>query len=165
MSKLFFVFPLLLLPFFVTAKDSGYGNTEWGMTPNQVISAQKGKAHSITPQKYKENWGKVSMENVNIASGMFTVTFIFDASDKLVQTNLSSSEKKNEGIAQNQFNALNNLLTQKYGDPKFSSDDKVTWKNDGTTIELNKMIISGVMAQTLVRYIPNTTVVSDTSNL
>ncbi|EDO8732429.1 hypothetical protein IN26_21235, partial [Salmonella enterica] len=109
--------------------------------------------------------GKVSIEDVNIGSGIYTVTFIFDASDKLVQTNVASKEKKNEGIANNQFNTLNQLLTQKYGKPQFVSDEKATWKTDTTTIELNKMIISGIMAQTLVRYIPNKTVISDTSNL
>ncbi|MBJ5337916.1 hypothetical protein JGG14_24630, partial [Salmonella enterica subsp. enterica serovar Typhimurium] len=105
------------------------------------------------------------IEDVNIGSGIYTVTFIFDASDKLVQTNVASKEKKNEGIANDQFNLLNQLLTQKYGKPQFVSDEKATWKTDTTTIELNKMIISGIMAQTLVRYIPNKTVISDTSNL
>ncbi|CQR19858.1 TPA: hypothetical protein ACJGPK_004784 [Salmonella enterica subsp. enterica serovar Weltevreden] len=165
MKKQILALALLSLPLIGMAKDSGYGNTEWGMTPNQVVAAQKGKAHLIPPQKYKDQWGKVSIEDVNIGSGIYTVTFIFDASDKLVQTNVASKEKKNEGIANDQFNLLNQLLTQKYGKPQFVSDEKATWKTDTTTIELNKMIISGIMAQTLVRYIPNKTVISDTSNL
>lgn len=165
MKKQLLALTLLLLPFFSMAKGAGYGNTEWGMNPSQVVAAQNGKAHLITPQQYKDRWGKASIENVNIASGLYTVTFIFDTSEKLVQTNVASNEKKNEGIIQNQFGSLNQLLTQKYGKPQFESGEKVTWKTADTTIELSKMIISGIMAQTVVRYIPNSTVTSDTSNL
>lgn len=165
MKKQLLALTLLALPLFAMAKGAGYGNTEWGMNPSQVVAAQNGKAHLITPQKFKDNWGKASIENVDIASGLYTVTFLFDTSDKLVQTNVASNERKNEGIINNQFDSLNQLLTQKYGKPQFEGSEKVTWKTADTTIELNKMIISGVMAQTVVRYIPNNAVTSATSNL
>ena len=42
------------------------------------------------------------------------VTFLFNSSDRLVQTNVASNEKKNEGIVARQFGTLNQLLTQKY---------------------------------------------------
>lgn len=73
--------------------------------------------------------------------------------------------RKNEGIAASQFSTLSQLLTQKYGKPEFSDSDKATWKLPDTTVELSQLVISGIMAQTVVRYIPNSRVASDTSNL
>ena len=105
------------------------------------------------------------IDNVSIGSGLYTVTFLFNSADRLVQTNVASNEKKNEGIAASQFSILSQLLTQKYGKPEFSDSDKATWKLPDTTVELSKMVISGIMAQTFVRYIPNSRVASDTSNL
>lgn len=165
MNKHFLAFSLLAVSFATTAKGVGYGNTEWGMTPSQVVAAQKGNAHIIAPEKYKDSWGKVRTDNVNIGSGLYTVSYLFDSSDRLIQANVASNEKSNVGIIQNQFDALHQLLTQKYGKPQFEGSDKVTWKTADTTIELSKMIIQDILAQNVVRYVPNGKVNSDTSNL
>ena len=152
----------LLIPIVTFA---GYGNTDWGMTPSQVVAAEKGRAKIITPAQYKIGIGKVQSENIEVSSGLYTATFIFDNDDRLIQTNLVSNEKNNAGIAQIHFNSLNKLLTQKYGEPSFKSAESVTWKTPDTTIELNKTIIPRILAQTSVRYIPNSKVDSDTSSL
>ncbi|EPR3366231.1 hypothetical protein ACV1FA_01840 [Klebsiella quasipneumoniae] len=165
MNKLFIALTFLLTPIFAIANGAGYGNTKWDMTPTQVIAAQGNGAHLISPEKFNGSFGKVRIDNISIGSDLYTVTFLFDNSDRLVQTNVASNEKKNEGIVARQFSALNQLLTQKYGKPEFSDADKATWKLSDTTIELSKMVISGIMAQTIIRYIPNSRVVSDTSNL
>ena len=165
MKKNFLALALLTLPLIASAKGTGYGKTEWGMSPSQVVAAQNGKANIIAPEKYKDSWGKVRTDNLNIASGLYTVSYLFDASDRLVQTNVASNEKHNVGIINNQFASLHQLLTQKYGKPQFEGSDKVTWKTADTTVELSKMIIEGVMAQNVVRYVPNDKVTSDTSNL
>ena len=65
----------------------------------------------------------------------------------------------------NNFKTLSQLLTQKYGSPQFQGTDSVTWKTADTTIELKKLIVGSVIAQTSIRYIPNSKVVVDTSNL
>lgn len=161
--KEFFILCVAFL--FPVVAQAGYGNTQWGMTPNQVVEAEKGRAKIITPIKYNNGVGKAQVDNVNIASGDYTVTFIFDSGDRLVQTNLISDEKKNVGIINSSFNSLHQLLTQKYGEPSFKGSDSVTWKTDDSTIELRKMVIPGVMAQTSVRYIPNSKIEADTSNL
>lgn len=165
MKKLLMAFVILTLPLLSIAKGIGYGNTKWDMNPSEVVAAQGNGAHLISPEKYKDNFGKVRIDNVSIGSGLYTVTFLFNSADRLVQTNVASNEKKNEGIAASQFGTLSQLLTQKYGKPEFSDSDKVTWKLPDTTVELSKMVISGIMAQTVVRYIPNSRVASDTSNL
>jgi lipopolysaccharide export LptBFGC system permease protein LptF len=165
MKKIILALAILTLPLLSFAKGVGYGNTKWDMNPTEVIAAQGNGAHLIPPEKYKERVGKVRIDNVSIGSGLYTVTFLFDSSDRLVQTNVSSNERKNEGIIVQQFGTLNQLLTQKYGKPEFSDSDNATWKLRDTTVELSKMVISGIMAQTVVRYIPNSRVANDTSNL
>ena len=165
MKKMLVALVLLLAPLLAFAGGSGYGNTKWGMNPTEVVTAQGNGAHLIAPEKFKGSVGKVRIDNVSIGSGLYTITFLFDSSDRLVQTNVASNEKKNEGIVARQFGTLNQLLTQKYGKPEFSDSDKATWKLPDTTVELSQMIISGIMAQTFVRYIPNSRVASDTSNL
>lgn len=165
MKKLLIAFVILTLPMLSFAKGIGYGNTKWDMSPSEVVAAQGNGAHLISPEKFKGSVGKVRIDNVSIGSGLYSVTFLFDSSDRLIQTNVASNEKKNEGIVARQFGTLNQLLTQKYGKPEFSDSDKATWKLPDTTVELSQMVISGIMAQTIVRYIPNSRVASDTSNL
>lgn len=135
------------------------------MKPSEVVAAQGNGAHLIAPEKYTGGVGKVRIEKVTIGSGLYTVNFLFDDSDRLVQTNVSSVEQNNEGIIVRQFDTLNQLLTQKYGKPEFANADSVTWKLPSTTVELSKMVISGIMAQTVIRYIPTSRVAQDTSNL
>lgn len=165
MKKLLMAFVLLTLPVLAFAKGMGYGNTKWDMNPSEVVAAQGNGAHLISPEKYKGSVGKVRIDNVSIGSDLYTVTFLFGTSDRLVQTNVASNEKKNEGIVARQFGTLNQLLTQKYGKPEFSDSNKTTWKLPDTTVELSQMVISGIMAQTIFRYIPNSRVANDTSNL
>lgn len=165
MKKLLMAFVILTLPLLSIAKGIGYGNTKWDRNPSEVVAAQGNGAHLISSEKYKDNFGKVRIDNVSIGSGLYTVTFLFNSADRLVQTNVASNEKKNEGIAASQFSTLSQLLTQKYGKPEFSDSDKATWKLPDTTVELSQLVISGIMAQTVVRYIPNSRVASDTSNL
>ncbi|MBJ4924063.1 hypothetical protein JGF34_25035, partial [Salmonella enterica subsp. enterica serovar Agona] len=64
MKKQILALALLSLPLIGMAKDSGYGNTEWGMTPNQVGAAQMGKAHLVPPQTYEGRWGREGIEDV-----------------------------------------------------------------------------------------------------
>jgi hypothetical protein len=144
---------------------AGYGDTQWGMSPAQVVEVEKDRAKMVEPIKYANGIGKAQINNISIASGDYTVTFIFDGNDRLVQTNLISNEKKSAGIADSRFKSLHQLLTQKYGEPSFKNSESATWKTGDTTIELRKTIIPGIMAQTSVRYIPNSKIEADTANL
>ncbi|MFQ1682657.1 hypothetical protein ACK08B_22700 [Pantoea dispersa] len=165
MKKILIAAALLVSPLLACAGGAGYGNTKWDMRPSEVVAAQGNGAHLIAPEKYKGSVGKVRIDNVTIGSDLYTVNFLFDDSDRLMQTNVTSNEKKNGGIIARQFDTLNQLLTQKYGKPEFANSDSVTWKLPTTTVELSKMIIPGIMAQATIRYIPNSRVTKDTSNL
>ncbi|HCD6796393.1 TPA: hypothetical protein NDW04_003116, partial [Klebsiella pneumoniae] len=107
MKKMLVALVLLLAPLLAFAGGSGYGNTKWDMSPSEVVTAQGNGAHLISPEKYNDNFGKVRIDNVSIGSGLYTVTFLFNSSDRLVQTNVASNEKKNEGIVARQFGTLN----------------------------------------------------------
>ena len=165
MKKFLVAVTFLVMPLLAHAGGAGYGNTKWDMRPSEVVAAQGNGAHLIVPEKYKGSVGKVRIDNLSIGSGLYTVNFLFDDSDRLIQTNVSSVEKKNEGIIARQFDTLNQLLTQKYGKPEFANAHSVTWKLPSTTVELSKMVISGIMAQTVIRYIPTSRIAQDTSNL
>lgn len=162
MKKLFLSCLVFLFPIITYA---GYGNTQWGMTPDQVVAAENGKAKIIKPNQYKIGYGKAQSDNIEISSGIYTVTFIFDNEDRLIQANLTSNDKNNAGIAEIRYESLSKLLTQKYGEPSFKSSGSVTWKTADTTIELSKIIIPRVLAQTSVRYMPNSKAESDASSL
>lgn len=164
----FFLITLAFVLFspLVIAKELGYGKTEWGMNPQQVVIAEKGKAQIIEPKEYTGGLGKARIDNIKIDGSTYTATFVFDASDQLTATYLISDEKKNAGITNLEFNSLNKLLTQKYGNPQFRSGDTVTWKTSNTTIELKKIIIKSISyANATVSYIPNSKAKDDTSNL
>ncbi|MFS7385176.1 hypothetical protein [Rahnella sp. Larv3_ips] len=165
MKKHFLGAMLLCLPVLAIAQsESGYGKTTWGMTPSQVVAAQGERARLIKPEKYKGSWGKVSINPVNIGASDYKVVFLFDDNDHLIQTNVSSLEQKNAGIIEDQFQNLRKLLTQKYGQPQFDGET-VTWKTAVTTIELSKMVITGIVAQVSIRYLPNQRVQGDTQDL
>lgn len=96
---------------------------------------------------------------------MYTVNFLFDNSDHLTQTNVTSNEANNIGIINLRFNELNKLLTQKYGKPEFQNNDLVNWKNNSTSIELRKMVIPGVTAKVMIRYTSSENLSNETVNL
>lgn len=136
------------------------------MNPHQVVIAETGKAQTIEPKEYTGGLGKVRIDNVKIDGSTYTATFVFDESDQLIATYLVSNEKKNAGITNLEFNSLNKLLTQKYGNPQFRSSDTVTWKTSSTTIELKKIIINSISyANATVSYTPNNKAKDDASNL
>ena len=85
---------LLISPILAFANGAGYGKTTWGMSPQEVVAVESNRATLIEPKKYSGAWGKVQINNVSIGSGSYTVDFLFDESDKLVQTNVTSNEKR-----------------------------------------------------------------------
>lgn len=166
MKRLFTVLALVLFPVLVFAKGIGYGNTQWGMNPNQVVIAEKGKAKIIEPKEFTGGLGKARAENIKIDGSTYTATYVFDDSNQLVATYLISNEKSSTGITNSEFNSLDKLLTQKYGKPQFKNENTVTWKTSSTTIELKKIIVNSISyASATVSYVPNSKVESDISNL
>ena len=78
MKKLALLIVGLAISISAFANDLGYGNTKWGMTPNEVIVAEQGRAHTIKSEKYGDSWGKVRIDEVKIAGDIYKVNFLFD---------------------------------------------------------------------------------------
>jgi len=93
MYKIIVFGTLLVMPLLAHAGGAGYGNTKWDMRPSEVVAAQGNGAHLIAPEKYKGSVGKVRIDKVDIGSGLYNVNFLFDDSDRLVQTNVTSVEQ------------------------------------------------------------------------
>ncbi|EPO4621392.1 hypothetical protein ACUAXQ_004886 [Escherichia coli] len=165
MKKIILVMLLLVMPITSFSKELGYGNTTWGMTPDEVLQTQNESQKLLPPEKYSNSKAKVKIDNVNIGSGMYTVNFLFDNSDHLIQTNITSNEANNIGIINLRFTELNKLLTQKYGKPEFQNNDLVNWKNASTSIELRKMVIPGISSKVMIRYTSLEKSENETKNL
>lgn len=144
----------------------GYGKTNWGMTPTEVLQAEQGRAHLVNPPaKYKNSLGMVSVDKLEIGGHLFKVVYQF-TDNKLSQVLVQGLEEKNSGINRNTFASLESLLTQKYGQSNFKDEGKrVTWKRDGTSIELTLLDIEGVITLVTVAYMPESETNKQTENL
>lgn len=110
---------------------AGYGKTIWGMTPDEVVNAEAPRAEKLEkPEKYTIGLGIVKIKEIQIEGTKFSVTFVFDESEKkLQQVILTSAEKKNEKINARSFSSVEKLLTMKYGPPTFKEGTSVVFGN------------------------------------
>ena len=162
--SLLFVF----LSFSVGAETlDGYGKSKWGMSPQQVVEAEGGRAHLLkTPVKYFNSFGKVSINSVEIGSSDYEVIYLFDKENKLVQVNVSSKEKENNLIHDSNFKTVESLLTQKYGAPTYREGGvKSMWNMKGTTIELEHIYVANVVTQLTISYVPEAVTKNNTNNI
>lgn len=167
MKKILISAFLVVLPVISFAKlTTGYGNTEWGMTPAQVISAEKGRAKLVEPMNFHESYGRVQISDIDLGSVKYTATFLFDKNDKLIQTNLTSGNVQNEYIINSNFEYILENLTHKYGKPDYSGPHNASWKTKETTIQLKRSIDKRLsISEIFIRYVPNSTIAKTTSNL
>lgn len=144
----------------------GYGNTKWGMSPEQVVRAEGGKARALDkPIKYSGSEGLVKIDNTKIANRDFDITYLF-VNDHLVQVNVSAKGKSNILINRDVFNNLESLLTQKYGSPTYSDAGKsIAWRLGETTVNLSMLNIEGVISSLSVSYKPSSALSADTGAL
>lgn len=146
----------------------GYGKTIWGMTPDEVLSAETPRAEKLEKtEKYKTGLGMVTIKEIEIGIHKFSVIFIFDESNqKLKQVNLTGLEKKNPGINSQAFSTVEKLLTEKYGPPTFKEGKRlVSWKLPKTSIDLNHANIPGIITQVTVSYKPSDAGVNSSRDL
>lgn len=137
MKKFILAISFIFIPILTLAND--YGNTKWGMSPEQVILAEKGKAIAIEDKDYTYGKAKAKSENIEIGSFSHTIYYIFDNANKLIGVEIKPDSNNNRYAVDSNFANLNSLLTQKYGKPKFSDEKKSTWRTKDTTIELIKI--------------------------
>ena len=57
---------------------AGYGNTAWGMTPDQVLNAEAPRAERLEkPLKFKTGLGIIIIKKVQLGGAKFSAVFIF----------------------------------------------------------------------------------------
>ena len=138
---------------------AGYGKTVWGMTPDEVVIAEKPRAEKLEKtEKFKNGLGMVTIKEIQIGITKFSAIFIFDESgQKLYQVNLTGAEKKNAAINAQSFASIEKLLTEKYGSPTYKDGTRnVSWKLAKTTIELTHMHMPDIISKLIISYKPAT---------
>lgn len=119
----------------------GWNKARWGMTENEVLKVLEGKATAIEkPQKYQglskqwDAYAPVVLDEIEIGNDKYTVDFIFDDNDKkLIMVIVSIKDKSPSEV---QFSSLEQMLTEKYGSPSFTKDDKTPDKRLSTGVVL-----------------------------
>lgn len=162
MKKFILAITLIFIPILTLA--NGYGNTKWGMSPEQVILAEKGKAIAIDDKNYTYGKAKAKSENIEIGLSSHTIYYIFDNVNKLIGVEIKPDSNDNPYAVDSNFANLNSLLTQKYGKPKFSDEKKSTWRTQDTTIELIK-IKAMTFSAVYLSYKPNSLADKATASL
>lgn len=168
MKKIILFFALMVIPLLSFAQQiSGYSDTKWGMTPDAVVSAEKGKAHiQATPDVFLYGKGLVKIDNISIGGDSYKVDFIFNARQKLVMVNVVSPEHAPEFVNQQKFLKLESLLTQKYGSPKYKDGHfKVVWDLGETIVSLVHLYIGGESYSVSVSYASSEITKKETENL
>lgn len=161
---------VLFLVFSISAIASdrikGYGNSYWGMTTDEVISVENGRAHKIVPPlKYHETQGAVGIDKINIDGYDFKVVYQFKG-NVLAQVIVQSLNNKFVSINKMAFQSVESLLTQKYGIPKYKEPYKeIVWTHSGTNINLSHAIIDGISNFVTITYKPESEQDKKTENL
>ncbi len=107
----------------------GWNKARWGMTENEVLKVFEGKATAVEkPQKtlgLSKQWDAyvlVVLDEIEIGKDKYTVNFIFDGNDKkLIKVAVVIKDKSPSEL---QFSSLEQMLTEKYGSPSFTKDDR-----------------------------------------
>jgi hypothetical protein len=128
---------------FGQTKDvEGWNKARWGMTENEVLKVFEGKATAIEkPVKCKglsnqwDAYALVVLDEIEIDKDKYTVKFVFDGNDKKLIAVIVST--KDERPSESQFLSLEQMLTEKYGSPSFTKDDR----------EPDKRLSSGVILE------------------
>ena len=136
----------------------GYGKAVWGMTPNEVLKAEKPRAEKlIKPEKYDSTLAIISINELKIGISKFRAIFLFDESGhKLEQVNLNSIENDTFTNAST-FTSIEKLLTEKYGVPTYKKGNStVFWKMKHTSIDLQLIDVpSANISKVVISYQPS----------
>jgi len=132
---------LLLIAFPLTSigqpKDlRGYGNTEWGMSPDKVLEIGSETKKVKDPTNYMEAYAPISK---SFDSSIYTVKvdFQFTAdSDSLAQVLLIPDNESSVA-----FQHMTEELVRRYGEPTFrrehEGDIDIYWRFPTTTVEIS----------------------------
>ena len=154
---------LLLLAVFAppvladTADVFGWSNARWGMSETEVAAAFAGDIVRLEKaEDYRDDYSPLGIDRLQIDGESYNVRFLFaKKTQRLVEVQIQGLDAEWH-LFEERFNALEKLLTEKYGTP-FQRNDETkpsssggtwvnktrSWKRPSTRIELN-YIATGV---------------------
>jgi len=153
---------LLILPLFVATEifASGYGKAIWGMSEQEVLIAEKSRIIKLeTPNSYSNSVELLRIENLNISRKSCYAVFLFDDdTKKLIQVSIKFPNESDN--SSNLFSSLEELLSQKYGNPFYKSKERITesgthtvsWLSEGTKVTLTLLFIPQLVTKVRVTY-------------
>ena len=137
--------------------ESGYGNTSWGMTLEEVMSSENKNLEKLRqPKVFRDSSALIVNRDITISNQSFEVLYLFGANTKgLVQVNVEAKEDRNHGINLSTFSELKRLLTSKYGAPYYENkNSKAAWVAGGSEVSLNHIFIKDILNKVAVTYKP-----------
>jgi hypothetical protein len=117
---------------------AGYGKTMWGMSEDEVLTAEAPRAERLEKPSTMVNGDIVSIavKGVETEGIQFTAYFIFDSQNrKLINVSLQSAADIGSSVGST-LARIEKLLTDKYGQPDEKDGENLLWKLPKTTIEL-----------------------------
>jgi len=124
----------------------GWKGAKWGMTATEIKKVMP----NLTDGRTVGGEDILHLDSVNIDEYIFDASLFFDKNGKLSTANLMSSV---EGEKEKQFQKIKQLLSEKYGEPKFANrhqpfrgtfEDISSWMLPTTKIELRYSAIYSV---------------------
>jgi|GEM_PF-679860 len=168
----FYIFFLCIQLHAETKDIIGYGKTSWGMSLNEVLTAEPRAVKISQPEtfpagEFKEGIVLAVIRNIDIIDEKFDVLFLFNKStEKLVQVKIKNAIMPVSFNTQ-LFQSLEKSLTEKYGPPTYKSTEGiVSWKFEKTSIELELMILGFMPGSKIwISYEPSVTRENSTRDL
>lgn len=117
---------------------TGYDKTRWGMSEDEVLTAEAPRAEKLEKPSTMVNGDLVTIviKGVETEGIQFTAYFIFDSQNrKLVNVSLQSGADIGTDVGST-LARIERVLTEKYGQPDEKNGESLLWKLPKTTIEL-----------------------------
>jgi hypothetical protein len=129
--KIILVFLLLLciVTLSQTKDVTGWNKSYWGMTITEIDSVFKNQIITKEKNEFNESYSNREIQNLEISSDKYRVIFIMNKkTDKLIGVTITPMQKDAEGLKWN-FNSLDQMLVDKYGQPSFKYESPITDRN------------------------------------
>jgi hypothetical protein len=127
----------------------GWQNTRWGMTVDQAAVALGNQGRRVEPpEKFKNHYAPLKTK-IQISGYDLDVLLQFSDQTKTLQQVLLKSSTGGLSL----WATLRDLLTEKYGAP-IQIGKAREWRSKSTIIELDHLLIPGIIEQVSIRYYP-----------
>lgn len=141
----------------------GWQQGWWGMTADEMVATFGSQLQKLPKRDlYSGMYAEYVIPNYKVDDDRYTVIFQMDNRTlRLAQVLIQSDEYSKDRPNLRPFNALEALLSQKYGPMRYHKDENEgfesherLWAFKTTTIELSYLFMNGISSQLTIRYYP-----------